>query len=577
EDIAQAEENQWFDIRISGLPYIVEQIRLNLREDMKKFTLGAIGLCGIMLFVVFRSALLTIGSVLACLTAAMLTLVIQSFMGVPIGILTANLGAIVFVLTQTHVIFLVANWCAAEREKGESGEARLRETVGHTFPASFWAAATTMLGFASLIFVDAKPLNQLGVGGAVGTVAALICAYTVFPAFLRMTKVKPANFTYAFARQFPLGKKVAMVLTLVVLTAAAGVGYAGISRLDTDPSLLSYFKDDTKLHNGIYYVDRNGGSNPLTLVVKRKDGGQLDNRDSYEQMWSLQNALSAQDSVGSVISLPVLMAEGNEDWIGKLLPWNVLVDFLFKPEYGAVARSFLSEDRTQAVFILRMKENGRTRDRLDVIKEISAIPGQHGFTLLNTGGTYYLQGELADAVAKSMTVNVLSLIAMFGVIGFVVSGTVMAALAVMVCAACIAAIVVGTLGLLRVPVDIISSPAMNICLGLIVDDMIHLTVAAKREAKKAGTRGLKEWAGWKAALDVQSWPAIISTLTVMVGFAVFALSGFPPSQRFGLEIVYGAAIAVILALGVFPYLAMRRILFWRARPSSQSTSSEPAL
>ena len=41
----------------------------------------------------------------------------------------------------------------------------------------------------------------------------------------------------------------------------------------------------------------------------------------------------------------------------------------------------------------------------------------------------------------------------------------------------------------------------------------------------------------------------------MIGFSVFALSDFPPSQRFGLEIVYGACLAVIIALGVFPFLA----------------------
>jgi predicted RND superfamily exporter protein len=552
EDIVAQEENQWFKIRISGLPYIVEQIRRNLTEDMKTFTAGAVLLSALMLLAVFRSALVVVGALMTCIIAAMMTLVVQSFMGIPIGILTANLGTIVFVLTLSHVIFLISNWCNAARV---SKDAKLTETLSHTLPASFWAAMTTLLGFASLIFVEAKPLNQLGVGGTVGTIAALVCAYTIFPAFLRLAKVNPTNFTYALARNFPLPEKLATGLTLFVILAALGLGFAGIGWLNTDPSLLSYFKEDSQLYKGIYHVDENGGSNPLLLVIRRADGGKLDNNDAYDRMWQLQQTLSRHEAVGSVISLPVIMAEGDEHWLGQLIPWNMLLNILSKAEFGGVAKSFVNEERTKALFMLRMKENGRARDRLEIIEEIRKIPSANGFTLTATGGTYYLQGELAASVAKSMTTGILTLIGLFGVIGFIVSGSIMVAIGVMVCALCISAIVLGTFGVLGVPVDIISSPAINICLGLIVDDMIHLTVTAKRSIRSAKDKTLRHWNAWKEALNTQSWPALISTLTIIIGFSVFGLSDFPPSQRFGLEIVYGAGLAVILALGVFPFIA----------------------
>ena len=552
EHIAEQEDNKWFDVRISGLPYIVEQIRRNLTQDMKTFTLGAVVLSAIVLFAVFRSVPVVIGALISSITAAMLTLIIQSFMGIPIGILTANLGTIVFVLTQSHVIFLVANWVNAARA---NKDAKLRETLKHTLPASFWAGMTTLLGFSSLIFVEAKPLNQLGIGGAIGTAAALFCAYTVFPSFLRLAKINPLEFTYALAKNFPLPRKIAVTLTSLTIWIALGVGLTGMAKLETDPSLLSYFKEDSKLYDGLYHIDKNGGSNPLLLVIKRQDGDTLDNSRSYDRMWELQQNLAAHDAVGSVISLPVIMAEGDEHWLGQLLPWNILLDILSKPQFGSVAKSFVNEDRTKALFMLRMKESGRERDRLEIIDEIEKIPAQHGFTLSAVGGTYYLQGELAAAVAASMTTGIITLIILFGVIAFIISGTVFVTVAVMICASCISALVIGTLGLARIPVDIISSPSMNICLGLIVDDMIHLTVTAKRHIKDKTKKGLRDWQAWVDALNTQSWPAIVSTLTIMIGFSVFALSDFPPSQRFGLEIVYGACLAVIIALGVFPFLA----------------------
>ena len=207
--------------------------------------------------------------------------------------------------------------------------------------------------------------------------------------------------------------------------------------------------------------------------------------------------------------------------------------------------------------MVRMIENGRDETRLEIIKEIEKIPPKNGFSISAKGGTYYLQGELAASVARSMTTGIATLILIFGVVAYIVSRSLRIVVAVIICTSTISALVLGTLGLLGIPVDIISSPAINICLGLIVDDMIHLTVTAKRyvQNKKAGS--IQDWAAWKAALDTQSWPAIISTLTIIIGFSVFALSDFPPSQRFGVEIAYGAALAVILALIVFPFIAVR--------------------
>ncbi len=554
ESIIEKERTDTYKVRISGLPYIVEQIRRNLTRDMKTLFLGAVGLSTLMLFLVFRSPLVVFGAFITCVSAAMLTLVIQSFLGVPIGILTANLGIIVYVLTLSHIIFLVSNWCnAAKKNK----DAKLKETLLNTLPASFWAAVTTLLGFASLIFVQAKPLNELGMGGVIGTISAIICAYTVLPAFLRLANVNPAKFTYTLARKFPLSKGIALKLSVVMIVAAFVVGGFGIMRVDTDPSLLSYFKEDTKLYDGIYYVDKNGGSNPLLLVVKRKDGGKLDNRAAYEQMWELQNTLSKHKSVGSIISLPVIMAEGDEHWLGNLLPWNILLDILSKPEYSGVANSFINDERTEAMFMLRMKESGRSQDRVKIVNDLKNIPPQHNFQITAVGGTYYLQGELAQSVSQSMILGVVTLIILFSIVGFIVSGSFIVALTVAICAALVSSLLMGGLGLLGVPIDIISSPAINVCLGLIVDSMIHITTAAKRALKNTKEATMRSWKVWEKALHSQSWPAMISTFTFIIGFSVFGLSDFPPSQRFGLEIVAGAACALVIALGVFPFLATR--------------------
>ena len=68
-------------------------------------------------------------------------------MDVGIGLLTANLVTIVFVLTLSHVVFLTANWRGTDAG-GESATDRLAQTLRLTWEGSLWSMVTTLLGFA---------------------------------------------------------------------------------------------------------------------------------------------------------------------------------------------------------------------------------------------------------------------------------------------------------------------------------------------------------------------------------------------------------------------------------------------
>jgi hypothetical protein len=85
---------------------------------------------------------------------------------------------------------------------------------------------------------------------------------------------------------------------------------AGIFRLNTDPSLLSYFPE--KLRHDLERIDRTGGSSVMEIVIRDSRGRKLDSNESYERLWQLQSSLEQNPDIGTVISLPILMAEGEE-------------------------------------------------------------------------------------------------------------------------------------------------------------------------------------------------------------------------------------------------------------------------
>jgi predicted RND superfamily exporter protein len=175
-----------FRIQIAGAPYVAEMVRRNIKHDFHTFGLTSVLLFGVAMWVLFRSLKLTLGMLATCTSAVLATLLVQSMFGEKIGILTANLGTIVFVVALSHLVYMTFNWqTLAAREQESEGSHNLGARAWRmTLPASFWSMVCASLGFGSLLLVPAKPLRELGYGGVVGKAVALVCAYVMYPAFL---------------------------------------------------------------------------------------------------------------------------------------------------------------------------------------------------------------------------------------------------------------------------------------------------------------------------------------------------------------------------------------------------------
>jgi uncharacterized protein len=76
------------------------------------------------------------------------------------------------------------NWETLGRQKKTNFHTLGSKAWRMTLPASFWSMICASLGFGSLLFVPAKPLRELGVGGTLGSAVAFTCAYLMYPAFL---------------------------------------------------------------------------------------------------------------------------------------------------------------------------------------------------------------------------------------------------------------------------------------------------------------------------------------------------------------------------------------------------------
>ena len=555
-----------FRVTISGIPYVTELIARNLARDLRVFSIAAVAVFGLVLLVIFRSAWALLGTFVACGDSNAATLIVTQLTGIPIGPLTANLSTIVFVMTLSPIVFLTFNFKRIRRHGDRPGRDAMREAVTQTVTSSFWSSICMLLGFISLLFVPSTPMRHLGIAGAIGAVVALVAAYTVYPWFLERMTVAPSidgarHGAAGWLRGFFARRHGAIVAAMVLFTL---IGAYGLRHLNTDPDLPSYFKRGGDIRRGLDVIDENGGSSPLKLVLEDKEHAPLDKGTQYKRLRALQDSLEEDPAVGSIVSLAMVLGEAKRPFLARFLSTAHLVNMLDTPKYGEVSRELISPDRSKTLFILRMKETQQPAPRSTVIARLEHTVARQGFRTVQVGGAYDLLNEMARLLTSSIVTGVLLLLGIFVLLGLAFSRSLRVAAAMLVSLAIIPVVVRGYIAWLGMPLDFVTASASNIDLGMGVDAMIYLTLAARR----AGGGTLHQAAAWSMACSDLWQPIGTSLLVICFGFGIFLLSNFPPTQRFGLFVILGSATAASAALFVFPWLATTGMPRVRPHPSA---------
>lgn len=531
----------------SGVPIIVEQIRRSLRNDLVVFSSVALLLFGLATALIYRRAWVVVGTLLSCLAACGGTLLALRLAGVNVGLLTANIVTIVFVLTLSHTVFLVANW----RTTPPPSATRTQHAIRATAAPSLWCMVTTALGFGSLWLTSARPLQELGTAGVLGTLLAFASAYTVLPAFLSVSQppLQPHGGKPSLVTRLPWASRKGVGL-FALLVVSLGTG---ILRLDTDPSLLSYFDPAGPIRPGLEAIDRDGGSSPLLIAVRDTAGGRLDSSEAYDRMWLVQNSMEEDSAVGVVLSPAPLIAHARTQPLAGFLPMPILIGLLDQPQFGAFTRSVMSEDKLEVLYSVRMRESFQRETRDEIMERITNRVRSHGFEVSGVGGLYELQNRLGHLIRQSLGLGLVGLLTLFVGIAWIVSRDAITTAWMSLSLTSIPFVVLGALAYGGIAIDIITSPAANVALAMGVDSLIHLVTRARRLAGHAAN----SYAPWERARQEVAGPVLIATSIIATGFAVFVLSSFPPTRRFGLAVVLGTATAALVALFILPALARR--------------------
>ena len=599
-----AQHQQQAGLFLGGVPMIVADMISFIRHDLVAFGLGVLVFLVSMLFFIFRRPRWVILPMVCCFAAVAFMFGFLGLIGWKVTVVSSNFTSLLLIITLSMCVHLIVRYNELHDEiPGADQATMVREMVRSKAVPSIYTALTTIVAFASLLTSDIRPVIDFGWMMAIGISFALLISFAIFPAGLMLYK-NPVKFSPRFDITGIITRTCAHwveyrgKLTLTVFTVLAIVSVIGISKLTVENRFIDYFKPTTEIYQGMELIDKElGGTTPLDVIIDadpeffadQEQNNSLAEDDPFaddffdeeeadaglsgssywynsyqiETLKNIHNYLDELPETGKVLSMATtltMMQQLNEDLpldnislavIHKKLP-EIIDESLFRP--------YMSEDGNQVRFSLRIIDSNPTlrRDlllqkiRLDLTEKLNIKPEQVHLT-----GMFVLYNNVLQSLFSSqiMTIGVVFLVIM---LMFIIQFRSLRLAIISIIPNLISAgMVLGLMGWLSIPLDIMTITIAAITIGIAVDDTIHYVHRFNEEIAVDGDY----LAAMKRCHDSIGRAMYYTSITIIIGFSILTLSNFIPTIYFGLFTGLAMLIAMLANLTLLALL----LIIWKPR------------
>lgn len=585
------------ELFLGGISMITDDLISFVKKDLKTFGLGVLFFLIAALGVIFRSKRWVILPLLCCASAAIAMMGLLGIIDWPVTVISSNFISLQLIVTMAMTIHLIVRYRLLLVNNPAAEQRQLiLDTVRQMMTPCLFAALTTIAGFGSLLFCNILPVKTFGWMMIAGISVSLILTFLIFPAGLMLLEKKT----------IPPARKSRYSLTsfLARLTEAHGtailaagcfivvISIVGISRLTVENSFIDYFKDTTEIYQGMKVIDQKlGGTTPLDVIIDLDESGKpkkaalvkasesdansdddFDKFDEFEQKedsdkyWfttgkmalvtRIHNYLDSLPETGKVLSLATMLKIAEKLNHGQPLD-NFQLALLYS-ELPAkfrdvVLNPYVSVANDQVRFSIRVKDSAKSlkRDlllkkiRSDLKQKLGLKPDQIHLTGLLVLYNNMLQ-SLFESQILTLAIVVLALMGMF----WILFKSLKVALIALVPNLLAVGAVLGFMGWMHIPLDMMTITIAAISMGIAVDNTIHYIYRFKREfaSERSYIRTVHLCHG--SIGDAMYYTSV----TIILGFSILVLSNFLPSIYFGLLTGLAMFIAMFASLTLLPEL-----------------------
>ncbi|MDA9112573.1 MMPL family transporter [Gammaproteobacteria bacterium] len=578
------------DLFLGGPSMIAVDMMAFIQSDLIIFGIGVALIFAIMLYIFFGNFWFVI---LPLINAFVTTIFTAGFLGLmnwKISVVSSNFIALLLILTislTVHVMVKFIDNNDADKRKS------LQKTFSDMFLPCMFAALTTAIAFLSLTLGDLKPVIEFGKMMAVGMAFALFFTFTFLPAALMAintgkTKdfIDVKSYLNSIAR-FTKGNNLFLLASYAILLS---IFLFGMSKLLVENRFIDYFDESTEIYQGMLLLDEElGGTATLDIIIKEpaleiddsiyidddlfgddlfedeesEASGYWWNIYSLNKLEDIHDYLDAMPEIGKVLSVAsgVKLARkinDNEDLndlelalLRSVLPEDIRETLLY---------SYINKDDSKVRISARVIESAESLNRKelllkiedDLVNKFNLSKDQFeitGLAVLYNNMLQSLFSSQIGSLALVFAVIALMLLILFRSIKIMIIGVLPNIF--------VASSVLGLLGLLKIPLDIMTITVASISVGMAVDNTIHYLYRYRSEIEAGNT---PDESMLLSHLSVGR--AIFYTaFTIAIGFSILSLSNFAPTALFGIFTAIALLLAFVSSLTLLPLLLVRLKVF----------------
>jgi predicted RND superfamily exporter protein len=565
-----------------------------VKSDLKIFGLGVTFFLIVTLSLIFRKKRWIFVPLLCCALSSISMMGLLGMFGWEVTVISSNFISLQLIITMAITIHLIVRYRELLFKNPEAEQRQLiLDTVRLMVTPCLYAALTTMAGFGSLVFCHILPVITFGWMMIGGIVVSLILTFLLFPSVLMLLKkgspkaLHESRFSLtSFLAKFTEGHgRIILAVSAIVFIISA----LGIARLDVENSFINYFKESTEIYQGMQVIDQKlGGTTPLDVIVQLDQvGGQapvvtpradadfdedfsefdeFDEPQDEEKYWftaekvdlvtRIHDYLEGLPQIGKVLSLGTMVKIAEQLNQGKpldSLQLAVLYSELPGEFKDMLLKPYVSPEHSQLRFSVRVKDSEETLKRNLLLKRLrDDLTGKLGLKEENVhfAGLFVLYNNMLQSLFDSQILTLgLVLLALMGMFLVLFRSLKIALIAIAPNLLAIAT-VLGIMGWLNIPLDMMTITIAAISIGIGVDNTIHYVYRFEQEI-------IVDWNYTKAIHRCHGSigrALYYTSLTIIIGFSILALSNFIPTIYFGLLTGLAMSIALIASLTLLPEL-----------------------
>lgn len=557
-------------VLLAGHLAVRAETLVSLRESMVKGSILATMLSALVALVLFRGWLPVLICCLPPGLGVVWTLGAMGWAGQQIGALGTMIPTLVMVIGLTdsvHLLLEANRQLVAGKDRCKAISMMLRR-IG---PACLLTSVTTVIGFGSLVLSETYSVKQFGICAALGSSLALLADLMVLPLLLRFANASTlikrheaterqlsgsmdwiSKFPVRHARPIALFGVVACVVLLIpAFRQSPDIIWTETLPSDSDATIALVRADEAM-----------GGALRAYVVVEWPDGSGLIEDETLRVVGEIHQAILATDGLSAPFSiLNVLASVPGGDRAARYRQLKRITDsgmarLVNEPKRMLVVSALVPNDGAAAL-------GARVLELENTLQELQQRHPQYNVHVTGTvvaaaRNMRSFIGDLGKSIAVASVVIFFVLTLAFRSLRMGLISIVPNAFPLLVTAA--------GLVVLGYPLQITSALTFSLCLGLAVDDTIHVMIRYRQLSLE------NQLDGEQVIVETirHVGPALAITTAILVtGFGAMLVSPMPGIQMFAL---LSCMILLTAFVGDLLVLPAMLVVFGRSEEDSLGES-----